>query len=261
MTVGPKQACTARCDRGRARGGDRRRGLRRARPAPSSSSSASRSFRPRRSSRARVRRPLRHGLRRAPQRLLRALRRSRPTSRFYTLRIGVSTGAAPRSQIRRRDDAARRRPASRSRPRAVDPEGLALTKDDTLVRHLRGLRRAADRPLGARVRLDGRSSARCPSRRAFLPVAAARAACARTSASRAPATAPNGRFLFTGTRARSSRTARRRRSRPAARRGSSATTSRPEARPAVRLLDRPDRRAARARRPSSPSAGSSSCCR
>ena len=169
--------------------------------------------------------------------------------RFYTLRIGVG-GGAPAVQIvavtTLRDAAGQ--PFA---PLSLDPEGLALTKDDTLVITSEGFANRLIDPWVREFGLDGRQLGALP-----VPV--------RLPAERRrhPRRAPEPRLRERGDaaerplplhrrpRTRSSRTARPRPSPPAARRGSSATTSqRRRARPAVRLLDGSDRRAARAREP------------
>ena len=90
-------------------------------------------------------------------------------ARFYTLRIGVSA-ARPAVEILGRDDAARRlRPAVRgAEPRSRGPRAdLARHARD----HLGGLRDAADRPVGARVRPRRPRARAFPVPSAFLPVA------------------------------------------------------------------------------------------
>ena len=180
--------------------------------------------------------------------------------RFYTLRIDVSSGV-PAVQILAvttragRDRSALRRPDGRP-GRARADEGRHARP------HLGGLRRPADRPVGARVRpRRPPARARCRSRR--LP--AERRGHARR--------APEPRLRERGDAAERPLPLHRHRGRPRAGRpagdargrepGSAAPLQPPDrdARPPVRLLDRSDRRAARARRPSSRSTASSSCCR
>ena len=166
-------AIVARGDQPRAGGAVRR----------SSSSSASRSSRPRPSSRDRLRGALEHRLRRAPRCLLRDLGRS-------------GRGALLHAADRRRRWRARRRDPRRDDPSrrvgqpfasfSVDPEGLALTRDDTLVITSEGFATRLIDPLGARVRYrraprDAPLAHGVPAERR-----PARAACARTSVSRAP---------------------------------------------------------------------------
>ena len=119
-------------------------------------------------------------------------------ARFYTLRIGVASGA-PAVADRRRDDAARRR---RPAVRAAQPRsGRAGADEGRHARdHLRGLREPADRPVGARVRArraPARRRCRLPS--AFLPNAAGTRGVRQNLGFESAATPPNGRFLFTAT--------------------------------------------------------------
>src|SRR5918993_1464679 len=106
-------------------------------------------------------------------------------ARFYTLRIGLSSGA-PAVQILAvttlRD--ASGQPFA---PLSLDPEGLALTKDGTLIITSEGFATRLIDPWVREFSLDGRQLAVLPVPTAFSPNAAA--------------TAPNGRFLFTGTEA------------------------------------------------------------
>ena len=117
--------------------------------------------------------------------------------RFYTLRIGVSAGV-PAVQILAvttiRD--ASGQPFATA---TVDPEGLALTKDDTLVLTSEGFSNRLIDPWVREFSLDGRQLGVLPVPAAFLPGAGrgVRQNLGFESAS----TAPNGRFLFTGTEA------------------------------------------------------------
>lgn len=120
-------------------------------------------------------------------------------ARFYTLRIGVS-GGAPAVQIlavTTLRDAAGQPFAALS----LDPEGLALTKDDTLVLTSEGFANRLIDPWVREFGLDGRELAALPVPAAFLPVAGGARGVRQNLGFESAATAPNGRFLFTGTEA------------------------------------------------------------
>ena len=106
----------------------------------------------------------------AAPRLLRALgRSSRSRARFYTLRIGVG-GGAPAVEIlavTTLRDASGQPFASLS----LDPEGLTLTKRDTLVITSEGFANRLIDPWVREFGLDGRQLRAFPLPSAFLPVA------------------------------------------------------------------------------------------
>jgi hypothetical protein len=115
--------------------------------------------------------------------------------RFYTLRIGVA-GGVPAVQIlgvTSITDASGQPFA----PQTVDPEGLALTKDDTLVLTSEGFANRLIDPWVREFSLDGRQLRALPLPNAFLP-AAGRGVRLNLGFESA-GVPPNGRFLFTGT--------------------------------------------------------------
>ena len=118
-------------------------------------------------------------------------------ARFYTLRIGV-TGSGPAVQILAvttlRD--ASGQPFA---PLSLDPEGLALTKDDTLVITSEGFATRLIDPWVREFSLAGRQLRELPLPSAFSPNAAATRGVRQNLGFESAATAPNGRFLFTGT--------------------------------------------------------------
>ncbi|MEO5576693.1 MAG: esterase-like activity of phytase family protein [Gaiellaceae bacterium] len=120
-------------------------------------------------------------------------------ARFYTLRIGVASGA-PAVQILAvttlRD--ASGQPFA---PLSLDPEGLALTKDGTLVLTSEGFANRLIDPWVREFGLDGRQLAALPVPSAFLPIAGGTRGVRQNLGFESAATAPNGRFLFTGTEA------------------------------------------------------------
>ena len=207
-----------------------------------------------------VRRPLQHRVRREPRRLLRRSPTTRST-RASTRCGSASQAGAPAVQIvgvtTLRDAAGQ--PFA---PLSLDPEGLALTKDDTLVITSEGFAARLIDPWVREFGLDGRQ----------LGVAAAAVGvpAERGRHARRP---PEPRLrerrdaaerplpLHRAPRTRSSRTARRRRSPPAARRGCCATTSsgaRSTASTSTGRIRSPSRPCPR---PSSRSTASSRCCR
>ena len=165
--------------------------------------------------------------------------------RFYTLRVDVSAGV-PAGPDPRCDDVARRA-GQPFAPLSVDPEGLALTKDDTLVITSEGFAARLIDPWVREFALDGRQLRSLPVPSAFLPVAGGTRGVRQNLGLRERRDAPNGRFLFTGTE-----NALVQDGPPATvAAGSPARLLRynlqtGQARPPVRLLDRSDRRAARA---------------
>jgi len=119
--------------------------------------------------------------------------------RFYTLRIGVSTGV-PVVQILRvttLDDASGKPFAEQT----VDPEGLALTKNDTLVLTSEGFSARLIDPWVREFTLDGDQIRSLPLPSAFLPNAGGTRGVRPNLGFESAATPPNGRFLFTGTEA------------------------------------------------------------
>ena len=119
-------------------------------------------------------------------------------TRFYTLRIGVATGA-PAVEIvavTTLRDASGQPFASFS----LDPEGLALTKDDTLVLTSEGFANRLIDPWVREFGLDGRQLRSLPVPSAFLPVTGTRGV-RQNLGFESAGTPPNGRFVFTGTEA------------------------------------------------------------
>ena len=117
--------------------------------------------------------------------------------RFYTLRIGV-TGGVPAVQI---VGVTTIRDASGQpfAPQTVDPEGLALTKDDTLVLTSEGFAARLIDPWIREFSLDGGQLRSLPLPAAFLPNATATRGVRQNLGFESAGVPPNGRFLFTGT--------------------------------------------------------------
>jgi 3-phytase len=120
-------------------------------------------------------------------------------ARFYTLRIGVGPNG-PAVQIvavtTLRD--ASGQPFA---PFSLDPEGLTLTKDGTLVITSEGFANRLIDPWVREFGLDGRQLGALPVPTAFLPNAAGTRGVRQNLGFESAATPPNGRFLFTATEA------------------------------------------------------------
>ena len=120
-------------------------------------------------------------------------------ARFYTLRIGVA-GTAPDVQILAvttlRDGSGQ--PFA---PLSLDPEGLALTRDGTLVITSEGFANRLIDPWVREFRLDGSQLDSLPVPSAFLPNAAGTRGVRQNLGFESAGTPPNGRFVFTGTEA------------------------------------------------------------
>ena len=117
--------------------------------------------------------------------------------RFYTLRIGVGL-AGPAVEIlavTTLRDAAGQPFATAT----VDPEGLTLTKDDTLIVTSEGFANRLIDPWIREFGLDGRQIGELPLPAAFLPNAEGTRGVRLNLGFESAAVAPNGRFLFTGT--------------------------------------------------------------
>ncbi len=120
-------------------------------------------------------------------------------ARFYTLRIGVD-GGAPAVQILAVTTLldASGQPFA---PLSLDPEGLTLTKDDTLVITSEGFANRLIDPWVREFALDGRQLRELPLPSAFLPNAAGTRGVRQNLGFESAGVPPNGRFLFTGTEA------------------------------------------------------------
>ncbi len=119
--------------------------------------------------------------------------------RFYTLRIDVS-GGAPAVQILA-VTSLRDRSGQPFAPLTVDPEGLALTKDRTLVVTSEGFANRLIDPWVREFRLDGRQLAELPLPSAFLPNATGTRGVRLNLGFESAGIRRNGRVLFTGTEA------------------------------------------------------------
>jgi hypothetical protein len=117
--------------------------------------------------------------------------------RFYTVRIGVGF-AGPSVEILAVTTL--RDPAGQPFAMAtVDPEGLTLTKDDTLIVTSEGFANRLIDPWLREFRLDGSQIGELPLPATFSPNAAGTRGVRLNLGFESAAVAPNGRFLFTGT--------------------------------------------------------------
>jgi len=119
--------------------------------------------------------------------------------RFYTLRIDVASGV-PAVQIlavTTLHDATGQPFA----PLSVDPEGLTLTKRDTLVITSEGFATRLIDPWVREFGLDGRQLRSLPVPSPFLPVADGSRGVRQNLGFESAGTTPNGRYVFTGTEA------------------------------------------------------------
>jgi 3-phytase len=116
--------------------------------------------------------------------------------RFYTLRIGIST-AGPAVEIvgvTTLRDASGQPFAAMS----LDPEGLALTGNDTLAITSEGFAARLIDPWVREFGLDGRERSSFPVPSAFLPVADGSRGVRQNLGFESAGVAPSGRYLFTG---------------------------------------------------------------
>lgn len=133
------------------------------------------------------------------RRVFYALSDDQTNVRFYTLRVDVSAGV-PAVQILAvttlRDAAGQ--PFA---PLSLDPEGLALTKRDTLVITSEGFANRLIDPWVREFSLDGRQLRPLPVPSPFLPAADGTRGVRQNLGFESAGTTPDGRYVFTGTEA------------------------------------------------------------
>jgi 3-phytase/alkaline phosphatase D len=121
-------------------------------------------------------------------------------ARFYTLGVDVADGSLADGDV---DLLAvttlRGADGQPFAPLSLDPEGLALTKDGTLVITSEGIANRLIDPWLRLFSLDGAQLGPLPLPDAFLPNAAATRGVRQNLGFESAATAPNGRFLWSGT--------------------------------------------------------------
>ena len=121
-------------------------------------------------------------------------------ARFYTIRVDVADGSFDASDVAfAAVTTLRGADGLPFAPLSLDPEGLALTKDRTLVVTSEGFANRLIDPFVREFALDGRQLRSLPVPEPFLPNAAATRGVRLNLGFESAATAPNGRFLFTGT--------------------------------------------------------------
>lgn len=121
-------------------------------------------------------------------------------ARFYTLRIDVSDGRFDAGDVEFLAVTTLRGPDGQAFPTgSLDPEGIAYTKDDTLVITSEGFANQLVDPWIRLFRLDGSQIGSLPVPTAFLPAPGGTRGVRQNLAFESATTAPNGRFLFSGT--------------------------------------------------------------
>jgi hypothetical protein len=119
--------------------------------------------------------------------------------RFYTLRVKVSDGRLDAGDVQILAVTQLLGPDGLPLAGPLDPEGLALTKDDRLVITSEGIANSLVDPWVRFFRLDGRQIGSLPVPTPFLPIAGGTRGVRQNLGFESASTAPNGRFLFTGT--------------------------------------------------------------
>jgi hypothetical protein len=124
------------------------------------------------------------------------------SARFYTLRVDVSDGSLADGDVEFVDVTTLLGPDGQPfAPLSLDPEGLALTKDRTLVITSEGFANRLIDPWLRLFSLDGAQLESLPLPDAFLPDAGATRGVRQNLGFESAATPPNGRFLWSGTEA------------------------------------------------------------
>jgi len=122
--------------------------------------------------------------------------------RFYTLRVDLADGSLDPGDIDFLAVTTLLEPNGQPFATAsLDPEGLALTKDDELIVTSEGFAARLIDPFVRRFELDGSSLGALPVPSPFLPIAGGTRGVRQNLGFESATTAPNGRFLFTGTEA------------------------------------------------------------
>ncbi len=123
-------------------------------------------------------------------------------ARFYTLGVDISDGRLETGDVRFFDVTTLR--DDDGQPFAsfsLDPEGIALTRDDRLVVTSEGAANAGIDPFVRLFELDGTSAGALPVPEPFLTTPAASSGVRQNLGFESAAVTPNGRFFFTGTEA------------------------------------------------------------
>lgn len=121
-------------------------------------------------------------------------------ARFYTLHIDVSEGLFDAGDVEFLAVTTLRGSDGQAFPTgSLDPEGIAYTKDGTLVITSEGFANQLVDPWIRLFRLDGSQTGLLPVPTPFLPAPGGTRGVRQNLAFESATTAPNGRFLFSGT--------------------------------------------------------------
>jgi hypothetical protein len=121
-------------------------------------------------------------------------------ARFYTLRVDLSDSRLGPGDVRFVDVTTLKDSDGQPfAPFSLDPEGIALTKDDQLVITSEGFANSLIDPFVRLFDLDGTPVGELPVPEPFLPNAARTRGVRQNLAFESAAVPPNGRFFFTGT--------------------------------------------------------------
>ena len=145
--------------------------------------------------------------------------------RYYTVSLDLADGALGAGDVTFEDVTTLLAPGGGLyAPASLDPEGLALTKDRELILTSEGIANSRIDPFVRRYALGGESLGDLPVPDDFRPNAARTRGVRQNLGFESAGVAPTAASCSSPPRTRSSRTGRPRRSRPAARRGSCATS-------------------------------------
>jgi 3-phytase/alkaline phosphatase D len=120
-------------------------------------------------------------------------------ARFYTLKLDVTDGALSNGDVTFTDVTTLLAPDGKPyAPFSLDPEGLALTKDRTLIATSEGYASQLIPPFIRRYSLDGRYLGDLPMPQPFLPTPDQSSGIRPNLAFESAGVLPHGNFLYTG---------------------------------------------------------------
>jgi hypothetical protein len=120
-------------------------------------------------------------------------------ARFYTLRVDLADGRLNPGDVSFTGVTTLKQPDGTTFPTlSLDPEGIALTEDDTLVVTSEGDTARLIDPFVRLFDLEGRSVRALPVPSLFLPTAGGTSGIRNNLAFESAGVTPNGRFFFTG---------------------------------------------------------------
>jgi hypothetical protein len=120
-------------------------------------------------------------------------------ARFYTLRVDLADGRLNPGDVTFTGVTTLKQPDGTTfAPLSLDPEGIALTEDDTLVVTSEGDTVRLIDPFVRMFDLEGRSVRALPVPSLFLPTAGGTSGIRNNLAFESAGVTPNGRFFFTG---------------------------------------------------------------